>query len=80
MASPHDYTIGVNAAMRVANADIQKDVPFFFRGAITQAEVQQVVTDVVVAALDAVDESRGIPKGSSTPPAPPSVKPAGGES
>ena len=58
MATPADYTIGTNAAMPIAEADINQLVPAFFRSDIPLTEVQTIVSQIVVAALNAVDASR----------------------
>ncbi len=58
MATKAEYTIGTNAAMSIAQADIDQAVPSFFRGDIPQSDVQKLVADIVKAGLDAVDAAR----------------------
>ena len=58
MATQAEYTIGTNAAMPIAQADIDQEVPSFFRGDITVEVVQKFVADIVLAALNAVDAAR----------------------
>lgn len=57
MATQAEYTIGTNAAMPIAQADIDQAVPSFFRGDIPLSDVQKLVADIVKAALDAVDDA-----------------------
>jgi len=68
MATKDEYTIGTNAALPKALADIQALIPEGFMGEIakkyvTFATLSPVVADIVVAALDAVDASRAAEKG-----------------
>ena len=63
MATPAEYTIGTNAALQKAIADVQALVPAFAQGYVTVAKISPVVADIVVAALDAVDASRTAKKG-----------------
>lgn len=62
MATKQEYTIGTNAAMPVAlkeaNDTIAQRVPSIFRINITFEELAPMVADIVVAALDAVDDFR----------------------
>jgi len=60
MATQAEYTIGINAAMKVAQDDVNQMVPFFFRSDIPLADIQKCVADIVKASLDAVDAARGI--------------------
>lgn len=61
MATPAEYTIGTNAAMAVAQADINQLVPSFFRSDIPLSDVQKFVADVIKAGIDAIDASRSTP-------------------
>jgi len=65
MATPAEYTIGTNAAMPVAQKYIAQLVPVEFQGMIPLGDVQEMVAQIVVAALNAVDASRA-----KTPPPP----------
>ena len=58
MATQAEYTLGTNAAMPIAQADIDKAVPVFFRGDIPLTAVQVLVADIVKTALDTVDAAR----------------------
>jgi hypothetical protein len=58
IATPAEYTIGTNAAMPVAQNYISQLVPSEFRGMIPVRDVQQMVAQIVVAAINAVDASR----------------------
>ena len=58
MADEQEYAIGTDAAMRIAQADIDQAVPSFFRSEIPIADVQKLVADIVKAGLDAVDAFR----------------------
>lgn len=58
MATTQDYAIGSAAALAVVNADIQKDVPSFFQGEITDDLKQQIASGVAKAVIDAVDADR----------------------
>ena len=57
MATPAEYTIGTNAAMPSAQADIDR-MAGPWASQIPLADVQQLVADVVVASLNAVDAYR----------------------
>jgi hypothetical protein len=65
MATPAEVTIGINAAMPVAMADVDQLVPAAFQGMVPMADVQKIVADIVMVSLAAVDASRV-----STPPTP----------
>jgi hypothetical protein len=58
MATPAEYTVGANAAMPVAVKYIDQLVPSEFRGMIPQSDIQQMVNEIVVAGIDAIDASR----------------------
>lgn len=58
IATAGEYTIGTNAAMPVAQKFIAQLVPSEFQGMIPLSDVQEMVAQIVVAALDAVDVSR----------------------
>ena len=58
MATPAEITIGITAAMPVAMADVDQFVPAAFQGMVPPADVQKIVSDVVMVALAAVDASR----------------------
>ena len=64
VATPKDFTVGTNAAMSVAHADINR-MAGVFAGQIPQADIQQLVVDIVIASLNAVDIYRAAnpPKG-----------------
>jgi hypothetical protein len=70
VATKAEYSIGTNAAVPVAMKDIDSAVPSIFRSEITITEVQSLVADIVVAALNAVDAYR------AAHPAPPAAHPA----
>ena len=58
MATPAEITIGINAAMPVAMADVDQLVPPAFQGMVPPADVQKIVSDIVMVSLAAVDASR----------------------
>ncbi len=58
MATEQEYRAGVVAAERVINADIDHDVPVFFRDDISAQMVARIATDVARAVIDAVDAVR----------------------
>jgi hypothetical protein len=61
MATPAEVTIGINAAMPVAMADVDQLVPAAFQGMVPMADVQKIVSDIVMVSLAAVDASRAAP-------------------
>jgi len=67
MATPAEYTVGANAAMPIAMKFILQLVPPEFQGMINskRSDIQQMVNEIVVAGVDAVDASRA-----KTPPPP----------
>jgi hypothetical protein len=58
MATQADYTCGTNAGMPVAQKYIAQLVPSEFQGMIPLSDVQEMVAQIVVAAVNAVDASR----------------------
>jgi hypothetical protein len=58
MATANDYRAGAAAAQTVIEADIDQDVPFFFRDEISTAMVVQIAGSVAKAVIDAVDAER----------------------
>jgi hypothetical protein len=58
MATPAEFSIGTNAAMPVAQKFIAQLVPSEFQGMIPLSDVQEMVAQIVVAAVNAVDASR----------------------
>lgn len=58
MATPQDYKTGTAAAQTVIQADIDADVPTFFRGDISAAEIAKIAAAVAGAVIDAVDAER----------------------
>ena len=58
MATPAEVTIGINAALPVAMADVDQLVPPAFHNMVPMADVQKIVSDIVMVALAAVDASR----------------------
>ena len=58
MATTQDYQAGTAAAETVIEADIDQDVPSFFRGDISTAMIAQIAASVAKAVIDAVDAER----------------------
>ena len=58
MATKAEYTLGTNAALPKAIADVRALVPSFVQDRVTADALGPVVADVVKAALDAVDAAR----------------------
>ena len=58
MATPAEFSIGTNAAMPVAQKYIAQLVPSEFQGMIPLSDVQEMVAQIVVEAVNAVDASR----------------------
>jgi tRNA nucleotidyltransferase (CCA-adding enzyme) len=58
MATAQDYQVGTAAAQTVIQADINQDVPVFFRGDIPAQMVAQIAASVAKAVIDAVDTER----------------------
>jgi hypothetical protein len=71
LATLKDYQTGAAAAQKIVQADINKDVPVFFRGEIPPTLVQQLAADVAKAVIDAVDAERAANQPRPTPPSPP---------
>lgn len=57
-ATPADFTVGTNAAMPIAQKYIAQIVPSEFQGVIPLSDVQEMVAEIVVAAVNAVDANR----------------------
>jgi hypothetical protein len=58
MATANDYQAGATAAQSVIEADIDQDVPFFFRDDISTAMIVQIAGSIAKAVIDAVDAER----------------------
>jgi hypothetical protein len=58
MASAQDYKVGASAAQTVIEADIDQEVPAFFRDDISPAMISQIAASVAKAVIDAVDAAR----------------------
>jgi hypothetical protein len=57
-ATPQDYQVGTQAALTVIEADVDKEVPSFFRGEISDDDLMQIASEVAKAVIDAVDVRR----------------------
>jgi hypothetical protein len=64
MASAAEVQIGINAAMPVALADVDQFVPSEFRSMVPMADVQKIVSDIVMVSAAAIDASRAVPPAS----------------
>lgn len=58
MATTKDYQTGTAAAQSVIEADIEQDVPVFFRDDISAETVARIAAGVAKAVIDAVDAER----------------------
>jgi hypothetical protein len=58
VATDAEYKIATQAALPIAQADLDQMVPFFFRSDIDPAQVAKIVGDLTKAGLDAVDAAR----------------------
>ena len=58
MATQAEYTIGTNAALPKAVADVKALVPDFAQDMVTNQALAPVVADIVKIALDTVDANR----------------------
>jgi hypothetical protein len=58
MATDPEYAAATAAALKIAEADVAKDVPAFFRNDVPQDLVQQGAAAMAKAAVDAVDALR----------------------
>jgi hypothetical protein len=58
MTTPRDYQVGTAAALKIAQAAINQEVPDFFRDQVPMDKVQKYVAQVAQAVVDAVDADR----------------------
>ena len=58
MATTQDYQVGTAAAETAIEADIDQDVPSFFRSDISTAMIAQIAASIAKAVIDAVDAER----------------------
>lgn len=53
MTTPAEYNAAIAAALKIIRADINQDVPYFFRSEIPESDIQQFATDTARMAVDA---------------------------